>query len=283
VAAVAWLRDHCRVCAWVSGPDVAEVACLRGAGFEPVGQVAGNAVVNFAWWDHDVRAPGPRLRRRYPREFDGMNLHRRSRAYADLLYRGRRTAVERMAAQCAALGGDGVVGVRLQAGPYRGGKRARQFTAAGTAVRAAGAVRAAAPFVACMPAQDFARLLAAGWVPADIAIGTACTWRDWSAGAAPRRWDDGNRELKRWTEAVTAARAEARDQMQARAARAGADGIVLAGLDMSTSVHQWGPWRGTGGYCVAEVTSIGTAITSFGPASSSGNPPSPVTNLQASG
>ena len=261
----ALLRDHGRVGGWVSGLDAAEVACLRGAGFEPAGQVVGNAVVNFAWWTHDACAPGWRWRRRYPREFDSMDLSRRSRAYADMLYRGLRTAAERMAAQCSALGGDGVVGVRLQTGPYPGDRRARQFTATGAAVRAEGGVRAASPFLAGVPAPDFARLLAAGWVPADVVIGTACAWRSWSSGTAPRRWDDRNRELERWTEAVQAARCEARDQAEARTARTGAAGLVHTEVRLAAAVRNWGPWRGTGGYCVAEATVTGTAITPFGP------------------
>ena len=267
---MAILRDYCGVSGWAPGLGAAEVVGLRGAGFEPAGQVAGNAVVNFAWWTHDAAAPGRRRRRRYPQEFGSMDLNRRSEAYADMLYRGLRTAAERMAAQCTALGGDGVVGVRLQTGPYPGDRRARQFTATGAAVRAEGCARAASPFLAGLPASDFARLLAASWMPADIVIGTACAWRDWSSGTAPRRWDDGNRELERWTEAVQAARCEARDQAEDRTARTGAVGLVHTDVKVSVAVHNRGPWRGTGGYCVAEAIVTGTAVTPFGPASGSG-------------
>lgn len=94
-----------------------------------------------------------------------MGLDRRSRAYADMLYRGLRTAADRMAAQCAALGGDGVVGVQLQASRYRGDKRTRQFTAAGTAVRAAWDVRTGSPFLACPPRTSPDCSLRAGCPP----------------------------------------------------------------------------------------------------------------------
>src|SRR5258708_7324714 len=84
----------------------------------------GCAVLNFAWWSHHIAAPGMRLRTRYPREYN-LDLTRRSRAYARLLSRGRRTAAERMAAQCTALGGDGVVGIRIDVAPCPGDRRAR--------------------------------------------------------------------------------------------------------------------------------------------------------------
>jgi uncharacterized protein YbjQ (UPF0145 family) len=187
-----------------------------------------------------------------------------------------------MADQCTALGGDGVLAVRIEAAPYPGDKRARQFTATGTALRAAGSLRATSPFLAALAAQDFAKLINSGWVPADIAVGTACTWDSWSSGTAPRRWDDGNRELERWTEAVALARAQARHQMQADAARSGADGVVLGGMDTHATVHNMGPWRGAGGYCIAEATLIGTAIAQFRPTASPQPPSSTVRNLRTS-
>jgi uncharacterized protein YbjQ (UPF0145 family) len=236
-------------------------------------------VLNFAWWnDEEIGIPRP-LRAPYPREFN-LDLWRRSEAYARLLYQGHRVAAERMAAQCAALGGDGVVGVGIDVAPYPGDKRARQFTATGTAVRAAGSFRTSSPFLAGLGAQDFTKLMVAGWVPADIAIGTACTWGSWSSGTAPRRWDDGNRELERWTEAVALAREQARDQMQADAARSGADGIVLGARDTHVTVHKLGPWRSAGGYCVAEATCIGTAIAQFRSSSSSQQFPTTVRDLR---
>lgn len=265
---------------WASGPDVAELACLRGAGFWPAGRVTGCAVLNFAWWNDEFAAPR-RLRAPYPREYN-LGLPGRSRAYARLLYQGRRVAAERMAVQCTALGGDGVVGIRIEVAPYPGDRRARLFTATGTAVRAAGSLHAASPFLAALTAQDFTKLIHAGWVPAGMAIGTACTWESWSSGTAPRRWDDGNRELGRWTEAVALARDQARDQMQADAGRSGADGVVLGTMDTHATVRNLGPWRGTGGYCIAEATLIGTAIVQFRQPASPPKLPSIVTDLNAS-
>jgi uncharacterized protein YbjQ (UPF0145 family) len=266
---------------WASGPDVAELACLRGAGFWPVDRVTGCVVLNFAWWNDEIAAPGRRLRAPYPREYN-VDLWRRSQAYARLLYQGRRAAAERIAAQCTALGGDGVVGIRIDVTPYPGDRRARQFTATGTAVRAAGSIHVTSPFLAGLTAQDFTKLMHAGWVPVGMAIGAACTWDSWSSGTAPRRWDDGNRELGRWTEAVALAREQARGQMQADAERSGADGVVLGAMDAHATVHNLGLWRGAGGYCIAEATLIGTAIAQFRPPASPQKLPPMVTNLKAS-
>jgi hypothetical protein len=141
---------------WASGPDVAELACLRGVGFRPGGRVTGCTVLNFAWWNEEEIGVPRRLRAPYPQEF---NL--------DLAaLRGIRKAA----------GGDGVVGIGIDVAPYPGDKRARQFVATGTAVRAAGSLRTSSPFLAGLSAQDFTKLMIAGWMPADIAVGTACTW-----------------------------------------------------------------------------------------------------------
>ena len=54
----------------------------------------------------------------------------------EAMYQARDTAIGRMTAQCAALGGHGVVGVRLSRGRFALG--GLEFTAIGTAVRAPG-------------------------------------------------------------------------------------------------------------------------------------------------
>jgi len=252
------------VSAWTSGLSVAEFACLRAAGFQPVGQVTGNAVLNFAWWTKDGRRPGQGLRQQYPSRFINLPPGRLMQAYAETLYLGRRLAAQRMAAQCTAAGGDGVVAIRTAVAPYPGNREARQFTAAGTAVRAAGDVRAPEPFLAHMSAQDFGKLITSGWIATSIAIGTAVSQGRWPGALAPRRWDDSGRELEPWTNAVNAARAEARDRLAADAGRTGGEGVVLASMDMHAGVFNSGPWRGAGGYCIIEVTFVGTAIAAFG-------------------
>ena len=96
----------------------------------------------------------------------------------------------------------GVVGVRLTIGPFPAG--GLEFKAIGTAVRAAGSARAAAPAVHLhLSGQDFAKLIMNGWVPAGLVLGISIGARhdDWlttgqtGAGA-------GNAEVPGYTELV---------------------------------------------------------------------------------
>jgi len=88
---------------------------------------------------------------------------------AQTLYQARRTAIARMSAECAELGGHGVVGVRLTVEAFSAG--GLEFKAIGTAVRAPGARRLRRPFTCDLSGQDFTKLIAAGWVP--IGVGPA--------------------------------------------------------------------------------------------------------------
>ena len=77
------------------------------------------------------------------------------------MYQARDTAIGRMTAECARLGGHGVVGVRLSRGSFPLG--GLEFTAIGTAVRAPGAACGRQePFTSDLSGQDFAKLITAG-------------------------------------------------------------------------------------------------------------------------
>jgi hypothetical protein len=210
---------------WASGPDVAELACLRGVGFRPVGRVAGCTVLNFAWWNEEEIGVPRRLRAPYPQEF---NL--------DLAaLRGIRKAALPGAARSRGADGGPVRGARRRRG---GGDRDRRCPLprrqASPPVRCdghGGAGCGKPPHFLAVPRRPER----AGLHQADDCRMDACRHSSrhrlhlgqLSSETAPRRWDDGNRELERWTEAVALAREQARDQMQADVARSGADGIVL--------------------------------------------------------
>jgi len=70
-------------------------------------------------------------------------------------------ALSRAAGDCEALGGDGIVGVTVQARPFPAG--GTELTVQGTAVRARTAVRPAAPFTVIS-----AMLTLMGWVIANM-------------------------------------------------------------------------------------------------------------------
>src|SRR6202035_6129487 len=78
------------------------------------------------------------------------------------LYQARRSAIDRMTAECTALGGHGVVGVTLSIGAFPAG--GLEFKALGTAVRGPGPPLAR-PVTSDLSGPDFAQLVVDRWVP----------------------------------------------------------------------------------------------------------------------
>src|SRR5260370_28900709 len=91
------------------------------------------------------------------------------------MYESRRMAISRMTAECEALGGHGVVGVRLTIGAFPAG--GLEFKAIGTAIRAPGVPPLSKgrghkePFTSDLSGQDFGKLIMKGWVPAGLVLG----------------------------------------------------------------------------------------------------------------
>ncbi len=166
-----------------------------------------------------------------------------------------------MAAQCAALGGQGVVGVRLPPGLFSFG--GLEFTAIGTAVRTADGAGLSVPFTSALSGQDFAKLIAAGWVPAGLVLGVAIRSRhdDRATYRQARPWS-GNAEIAGWTEVVNQTRQEARRRLERDVRRLGAEGAVIADMRMRVRARDCPAAPGRRDHIV-EVTLIGTAIASF--------------------
>jgi uncharacterized protein YbjQ (UPF0145 family) len=107
--------------------------------FEPVGQVFG-AAVYATGYTSGYSCPGVRgssggmTPGRPATQVSGRGDAGSFGPLVQAMYQARRTALGRMTAQCAALGGHGVVGVRLSRGSFPLG--GLDFTASGTAVRA---------------------------------------------------------------------------------------------------------------------------------------------------
>lgn len=254
---------------WTSSLTVEEFAALRSVGFEPVGQVMGSTVHNLAWWYRSSADCGYRqvLLGAGPAQTvtSGMRgAWSGYGAYVDTLYRARRTAMGRMAAECAALGGDGVVAVRLTIAPFQGASNHLEFQAVGTAVRAAGDVRPGRVFRSHLSGQDFGKLIKSGWVPVDLVLGTSIGVRhddravQRSAVAfAPAQ------EVGGWTELVSVTRHEARGHLLADAARTGGDGVVLSGVDLQVRRRECRHGGDHQHDHVVETTVIGTAIAEF--------------------
>ena len=251
---------------WGSVLACQELAAVGSVGFAPVGQVFGAAVFGAgpASGSACPGAPGaqggempvPSVTQG-PGRGDAGGFG----PLVEAMYAARRAAVDRMTAECAALGGHGVVGVRLSRGPFGLGL---EFTAAGTAVRATGAAAGSrVPFTCAVSGQDFARLVMAGWVPAGLALGVAIGARhdDRVTTRQARPWS-GNAEMAGWTALVNQTRQEARRRLEDDVRRLGAEGVVIAGMQMRARERDCPAAVGRHDHIV-EVTLTGTAIAGF--------------------
>ncbi|MFI0895080.1 heavy metal-binding domain-containing protein [Streptomyces sp. NPDC020983] len=242
--------------AWGSALSAQEFAAVEDAGFDPVGQVLGTTV-------HHLGYTGNRCAYMWSSGEDTSVSSTRWAPFSELvqaMYQARRRALDRAVEECRALGGDGVVGVRLRTGPFPAG--GTEFTAVGTAVRARSRTRPVRPFTTHLGGQDFSRLAGNGWVPTGLAFGISIATRHDDLGT--RRQSGrfaGNREVLGYTELVTHARRDARAQLAARAAANGGDGVVLDTVDLRVRAQDCG--RGYVDH-VAEAVFAGTSVARFG-------------------
>lgn len=205
------------------------LAGLEVAGFDTVGEVLGTTVMQIGWtgwggcgWQPGYGAPvGGYLGGAGGPGWAGYE------PYAQAIRHGRDTALDRMRQEAAALGADGVVGVRLTEERMDGQKR--EFMALGTAVRSRGQQRTGKPFTTDLAAQDVAKLLAAGWVPAGLIYGLAIAIRhdDWRTTSS-LSYFAGNIEVAGYTQLITHVRDSARRDFTAQVAGLGADAALMS-------------------------------------------------------
>jgi uncharacterized protein YbjQ (UPF0145 family) len=250
---------------WGSALTADEFAAVRSAGFEPAGQVLGAAVYNIGYTG-GYNCPGPFgdggvSPDRSVTEVSGRGRSGSFGPLVQTLYKARSTAIARMSAECAELGGHGVVGVRLTAGAFPAG--GQEFRAVGTALRAPGARRLRRPFSCDLSGQDLAKLISTGWVPVGLVFGISVGVRhDDRLTRGQTWWSAGNAEVLGHTELVNDVRHDARSQLHAEVQRLGADGIVIA--DMTLQIRERGcPVRENQHDHIAEATITGTAIARF--------------------
>ena len=253
---------------WGSALTSDEFAAIRSAGFEAVGQVLGAAVYNVgytggygcpgAWGSYGVAWGVGRTPRTQVSSRGGYGSFG---PLVQTMYEARRKAIGRMVAECAELGGHGVVGVRLSIGPFAAG--GLEFKAIGTAVRAPGARPLKHPFTSDLSGQDFAKLVMRGWMPAGLVLGISIAARhdDWLT-VGQTRWGAGNAEVTGYTELVNDARHDARTQLKADVKRLGAEGVVIADMDIRVREREC-PAQEGGRDHIIEAINIGTAIVRF--------------------
>ena len=252
---------------WGSALTSDEFAAVRSVGFEPVGQVFGAAVYAAG----DARgyscagargSTGASMPARPATEVSGRGAPGSFGPLVEAMYQARHTALDRMTAECAALGGHGVVGVRLSQGSFPLG--GLEFTAIGTAVCAPGAVPGPrSAFTSDVSGQEFAKLIMTGWVPAGLALGISIGSRhDDRATARQARWRSGNVEVAGWTELVSESRRDARRRLDDDVRRLGAEGVVIAAMRMRVRERDCPVTVGRRDHIV-EATFTGTAIAGF--------------------
>jgi uncharacterized protein YbjQ (UPF0145 family) len=263
---------------WGSALTSDEFAAIRGAGFEPVGQVFG-AAVYAAGSASGYSCPGAPMSAQSATQVSGQGGAGSFGPLVQAMYQARHTAIDRMTAECAELGGHGVVGVRLSRGAFPLG--GLEFKAIGTAVRACGAeLGPRAPFTSDMSGQDFAKLIMTGWVPAGLALGISIGSRhDDRKTARQARWWAGNAEVAGWTELVSQCRHDARRQLESDVRQFGAEGVVIASMQMRVRERDCPVSVGRRDHIV-EATLIGTAIVRFSRAEQQpASPPQAVMSL----
>jgi uncharacterized protein YbjQ (UPF0145 family) len=236
-------------------------------GFEPVGQVFGAAVYSAGSASGYTcpGASGPSGDGLPPRPAVQVSGRGGPGSFGPLVQTmdlARQTAVGRMVSECVELGGHGVVGVRLTRGSFPLG--GPQFTVIGTAVRARGATQGQpVPFTTEVSGHDFAKLVMTGWVPAGLVLGISIGSRhDDRTTTRQARWGSGNAEVTGWTELVSQSRHDARRQLEGDVKRLGADGVVIATMDMRVRQRDCPETPGRRDH-IAEATLIGTAIARF--------------------
>jgi len=245
--------------AWTSLLSAPAAAGLEVAGFDPVGEVMGSIVQRIGWSSYY----GCGAQGWYGTASRTVTSVQNPRAgfapYAHMLETGWGTAIGRMVAEAAAIGADGIVGVRLSQNGL--GNNAHEFTAIGTGVRARSRTRPHRVFSTHLPGQDVAKLVLAGWVPTDLVIGIAVGIRhdDWNT-RQQRTWSAGNVEVGAYTELIHQTRSDARRAFAAHVRSAGADGAVVASMRLNSWEIE--PAEGHTDH-VAESTIFGTAIAQF--------------------
>jgi hypothetical protein len=245
---------------WTSALSTGEFASVRSVGFDRAGRYWGYYDCLYLGVGFGLsRAPAPVALSGSGAPVAGL---------VSVFDRARRAALDRLAAECTALGGDGVVAAELTIAPFPTQPNALEFKVIGTAVRARGDVRPRHPFTCHLDGQSFAKLVANGWVPVELLVGMSIGVRHdtFLTGSQALGWN--NTEVDGWSELVGDVRADSRHQLELQAGRHGGDGIILA----NGSLRIWGEScmrasriGGEGEDHIAEATMIGTTVAHFRP------------------
>ena len=224
---------------FTSDLSVNEFLLVKESGFEPVGLVMGTSIYHIGF------------------QYANIAASQELGVLTQAMYSARELAMGRMEAEADAIEADGIVGVRLTVLQYAWGQNLAEFKAIGTAVRArdrAGTYRTpqGKPFTSDLSGQDFRTLLAAGYRPISLVMGT-CVYHVGISGL--RQWfsqiSGQNIEMANYTQALYDARELAMERMQGEGEQVGAEGIIGARIEEGR--YGWDPH-------VVEFFAVGTAV-----------------------
>jgi uncharacterized protein YbjQ (UPF0145 family) len=237
-----------------------EFSALAGVGFDSVGEVLGTTVVHLGF----VSRGGKCSTASYSSA--KTDLASASAGPFSLLLRKRsgirRLVLSRAAEECKAMGGDGIVGMKLSVRPFPAG--GTEFRLQGTALRARGELRLATPFTTHVSGQEFASLLRAGWMAGALVFGMSMGARhDDQRTASQTRRTTGNREVSSYTRLVNDTRRDARVQLEKAVAAHGGDGVVVDEITLHIGERECPSAEGAHDH-VCEVVIMGTSIVSLG-------------------
>jgi uncharacterized protein YbjQ (UPF0145 family) len=262
--------------AWGSLLSARDFTAVTGAGFDPVGQVLGAAVVSLGYVSRGGKCSSSGS---YASQTDlasaqqgpfGLLLRQR--------YGARRRVLTRVIDECRALGADGIIGVTLSIRPFPAG--GTEFIMQGTAVRARSGIRPEAPFTSHLSAQEFARLLRAGWMPAALVFGIALGARHDDLRTRQQTRLTATGEIRGYSNVVRDTRRDARKQLEKAVADLGADGVLADQMTLHLGERECPAQEGTHDH-VAEAAMLGTAVVSFDRSREAGGGP-PLTIMHVS-
>lgn len=276
---------------WGSDLSVAELRALRSTGFEPAGLVIGTSVnsvgIQFppapnppyapisAWTGSaSTSAARPASRSRRPAgQVERFNcphgkdtprpmLHLQGWNWEhDQYEKGVREAFNgvhaRLVAQTTAVGGHGVIGARTLLRWLSKPAQVMELTVVGTAVRHPGSEPLPTPFTCHLSAQDLAKVLEVGWVPAGLVLGVGRIQCDGGCGIYKGFSTKSNWDVPQYGAAIDRARSIATAGLRRAAASVG-EGVV--GVTAKVTFRAGKLEGGATESKIAEVLLIGTAV-----------------------
>ena len=246
---------------FTSDLSVDEFMLVRKAGFEPLGLVIGSSIYHIGF------------------QQAAFTQNMEMTVLSQAMYHARELAMSRMEAEADLLGGDGIVGVRLEVGRYEWGESLAEFMAVGTAVRSRDGqshrTPHGKPFTSDLSGQDFYKLRVMGYRPLGLVMGSCVYHVAHLSFRQAWKTIGQNVEMGNFTQALYDARELAMERMQHEAMRLSAEGVV--GVEVREQSHGWGSH-------IIEYYSVGTAVIAAAPpADDMPSTPAPTLSLNLNG